>query len=232
MPKVSAIVSAYFSEAFLEGRLENLYHQSLRPEIVVIAQAGSRDAEIAAEWKRQYPDYGDFVLVTTPDIPTIYAAWNMGIERASGRYITNANTDDRWYPGALEKLANLLDKHDEYAVVYCNLDIVEQIGGDPVSRFEWKEGGFEDLLQGCFLGPMPLWRKTLHDKYGLFDASLHVAGDYEFWLRITHGGEKLMKYRKEPLGAYTKRKDSAEHREKVRTIQETARVRSKYKRML
>jgi len=230
MPKVSAIVSAYYSEPYLEGRLENLYHQSLQPETIVIAQAGSIDAQIAAEWKKQYPDYGDFILITTEDIPTIYKAWNLGIEKASGEYLTSANSDDRFYPFALEKLSKILDKRQEIAVAYCNLDIVETIGGDPVSRFDWKEGGFEDLLQGCFLGPMPLWRKSLHDKYGMFDASLHVAGDYEFWLRITQGGEKLEKYRKETLGVYLKRKNSREHREKIRTVQETSRVRSKYKK--
>lgn len=232
MPKVTAIVSAYYSVPYLEGRIENLYHQSLRPEIIVIAKAGSKDAEIAADWKRQYPSFADFVMVTTEDTPTIYAAWNMAIERASGKYLTSANTDDRWYPGALEKLANILDKHADIGIVYSNLDIVDKLDGEPIGRFDWNEGGFNELLRGCFLGPMPMWRKSLHDKYGLFDATLHVSGDYEFWLRVTHGGEKLYKYKKEALGVYLKRKDSAEHREKVRTIQETARVRSKYKALV
>jgi len=226
--KVTAIVSAYFSVPYLEGRLENLYHQSLRPEIIVIAKAGTEDARIAAEWKAQYPDYADFTMVTTEDVPTIYAAWNMAIERAGGEYLTSANSDDRFYPYALEKLALELKKNEDAAVVYAEVDIVDTIGGDPVGRYEWAEGGFAELLNGCFLGPMPLWRKSLHDKHGLFDASLHVAGDYEFWLRITQAGEKLLKYRKGPLGVYLKRGDSAEHRQKIRTLHETARVRGKY----
>jgi glycosyltransferase involved in cell wall biosynthesis len=228
MPKVTAIVSAYYSEPYLEGRLENLYHQSLRPEIIVVAQDGSADAQIAANWRAQYSDLASFQLILTPEIPTIYAAWNMAIEAAHGQFLTSANTDDRFYPDALKKMAWMLEKKDEAALVYAEVDIIDKPDGEPIGRYTWAEGGFKELLNGCFVGPMPMWRKSLHDKYGLFDASLHVAGDYEMWLRITQKGERLLKMTTEPLGVYLQRKDSAEHRQKVRTIQETSRVRSKY----
>ena len=29
----------------------------------------------------------------------------------------------------------------------------------------------------------PMWRNSLHDRFGLFDESYHSAGDYEFWVR-------------------------------------------------
>ncbi len=55
----------------------------------------------------------------------MYAAWNRGIRAATGRYITNANTDDRHAPHALERMAGVLDRRDDIALVYADLWITE-----------------------------------------------------------------------------------------------------------
>ena len=127
--KVTAIVSAYYAEQFIKGRIENLLNQSEKPEVIVLCQDGSAEHQIAKEY--------DVMLILTPDIPTLYEAWNMGIRQASGKYITTANSDDRFYPKAIEKMAKALDEHPDYAMAYTNIDVVEQIDGAPVQRFEW-----------------------------------------------------------------------------------------------
>ncbi len=219
---VNAIVSAYFAEKYLAGRLENLLEQEPNPEVIVVCQTGSKEFEIA----RAYP----VEVIETPDVPTVYAAWNIGIKNATGEYLTSANCDDRLYPGALATLIDLLDKHPNYGMAYGNCDIVKQIDGDPTGRFEFGEGGLEKLLQGCFTSPMPMWRKSIHNKIGYFDETFRSAGDYEFWLRYLASGGKLI-HTKRVIGAYLKRKDSIEHREQVRTIWETARARAKYRKV-
>lgn len=232
MVKVSAIISAYYAEDYLTGRIDNLLSQSLKPEVIVVCQDGSKEAEIA--------DGYDVKVIKTPDIPTVYEAWNIGIKEASGEYITNSNSDDRLYPDGLIKLAAALDEHKEYAIAYGNQDIVEDLDGEAKNRFEWAEGGIDELIKtGCFLGPMPMWRKSLHDKYGYFLESdtlrngeiykYCIAGDYEFWMRLAAGGEKFFHVRGKSIGRYYKHNDNREHREKNRTIWETARVRSKYR---
>jgi len=221
MSKITAIVSAYFDAQYLAGRLDNLLAQKPKPEIVVVCQTDSAEHTIAMGYK-------GVEIVTTPDIPTIYAAWNMAIKRATGDYLTNANCDDRLYPGALAALTKVLDKNPKYAVVYADADVVEAVDGPPIGAFEWAEGGIEQLLRGCFVGPMPMWRKSLHDKYGLFDGEMYSAGDYEFWLRIAKADERLYHFRGS-LGAYLKRQDSAEHRESLRSLWEQARAKARYR---
>ena len=220
MSTVTAIVSAYYSAPFLEGRIQNLLDQDPRPMIIVVCQQGSEDARILRGRK-------DVIVLYTADVPTIYSAWNLAIRAAQGDYLTNANTDDRHYPGALSILATALDQHPEAAVAYADDDIVRQIGGDPVNRHQWIEGDFDTLRQACFVGPMPMWRRHLHDRYGLFDEAMHSAGDYEFWLRVARQGERFL-HLPRAVGAYTRRSDSAERRESLRTIWETARARSRY----
>ena len=221
MTTVSAIVSAYYAEPYLTGRLQNLMAQKPQPEIIVICKADSAEHKIAQVFE-------GLKIITTPDIPTIYAAWNIGIQAATGEYITNANSDDRLYPNALAKLAEALDKNKKYSVAYSNVDVVEEIGGAPVTRHEWAEGGIEEFMLGCFIGPMPVWRKRLHDKHGYFDAEMHSAGDYEFWMRLAKAGEKFFHLR-EVCGAYLKRPDSAERRFKLRSVWEQARARGRYR---
>lgn len=230
MAKVTAIVSAYYAEKFIEGRLENLLAQSLKPEVIVICQTGSKEHETAKKF--------DVTIIDTPDIPTLYEAWNMAIERASGEYITTANCDDRFYPRAIEKLAKALDDNPSFAMAYTNIDMVEQIDGEPKRQFQWMEGGLKELVfKGCFLGPMPMWRKSLHDKHGYFLTketllngdvyNYQIVADYEYWMRLAAGGEKFY-HIKEVLGAYLSHANNLEHKHALRRHWEDARVRSKY----
>ena len=211
MAKVSAIVSAYYAEPYIEGRILNLQQQTLRPQIIVVAQEKSIEARIAEGILN-----GEDVLVDTPDVPSIYTAWNLGIEAARGEYITNANSDDRLAGYAIEFLASALDRNPTHAVAYADVDIVEALTGGVdyawrIGYFKWAEGGLDELMKHCFLGPQPMWRKSLHDKYGPFDASFQSAGDYEFWLRLAAHNETFHHLRT-ALGIYLKRPDQAEAR--------------------
>lgn len=220
---VTAIISAYFASEYLHGRLENLLLQTQVPdEIVVVCQKLSPEHAIANTFEKHVK------LVLTPDVPTIYSAWNMAIAASTGEFITNANCDDRLRTAAIEEMARMLKQHPKYAVVYGNQEIVKTIDGPVVGTFDWAEGGLPELLHACFIGPMPMWRRELHAKYGLFDESLRVVGDYEFWLRIASAGERFLHLRA-VVGRYLDRQESAEHRAPIRTTWETARVRALYR---
>ena len=228
MVKVTGLLSTYHDTELLRGRLDNLLTQDVDLEVVVIAQKDSKEIMVAANWWT-YDEYIiDIELIETDGIPTLYNAWNMGILLAEGEYLTNINTDDRLYPGALQKMVDVLDNDPSIGVVYPDVDRVDEIDGEPFATYSWAEGGFDRLIKGCFLGPMPMWRKSLHDEYGLFDPTYHSSGDYEFWLRLAKAGVKFQRI-PEPLGAYFDRQDNIENREPLRTAWETSRARSLYR---
>jgi hypothetical protein len=122
----------------------------------------------------------------------------------------------------------VLDANPDVGVVYPDVDRVDEIDGEPFGQYTWAEGDFDVLIHGCFLGPMPMWRRSLHDDYGLFDPGMHSSGDYDFWLRLAKAGVKMHRIA-EPLGAYFDRKESIEHREPIRTVWETANARGRYR---
>lgn len=197
---VSAIVSAYYAKDFIRARLDNLFSLDPRPEVIVVAQLGSVEAEIAKTY--------DVTWILTPDIPTIYAAWNMAIKAANGEYITNANCDDTVYPDSYTHMASLLESNPDIAVVYGNNLILD---GPTKMLHKRNHGDYEFLKTCCFVGPMPMWRKSLHDKYGYFNELFNVCGDYEFWLRVASHGE-FIHHTTSIIGEYRKRPESAEHR--------------------
>jgi len=222
-PLVSAIVSAYKAEDFIAHCLKDLVEQTLEPEIVVVCQEGSPEQLTAT----QFANRGFVTIVSTLDIPTVYEAWNLGIKAASGKYITNANTDDRHDPDAYKIMTTVLEANPDIDLVYHNSYItwkpnqtVEKfvkdakgtlVTGRHVNEpgiFIWGEYSKARLGHGCFIGPQPMWRADLHQKHGYFNGSLKSAGDYDFWLRIAKADN--MQHINLPLGLYQARIDGVE----------------------
>ncbi len=232
--KVSAIVSVYAAEVFMQGCLEDLTAQSLykkgEMEIVVINSCSPQNEEKIVHAFQK--NYSHIKYLRTDTRETIYQAWNRGIKIASGKYITNANADDRHRQDALELLANHLDENPNVVLVYGDQIITETENEDfshysPVGVFQWPEFDRNYLLKVCCTGSQPMWRKSVHSEYGFFDETLQIAGDYEFWLRISQ--KYCFKHVPEYLGLYLRSPQSAEYRNRKLTLHETFIVQEKYK---
>ena len=227
---VSAIVSTYNSEKFLRGCLEDLEAQTIadRLEIIVIDSASPQnERKIVEEFQQRYDN---IVYIRNEQRETIYAAWNRGIAVARSKYLTNANTDDRHRPDAFEVMARALDEHPEVVVVYADQLITERPNETWAShtatrRWNWPEFSYAELEAQCIVGPQPMWRKTLHEKHGLFDRAFVSSGDYEFWLRIGKG-ERFYRI-PEILGLYYNNPHSLEHASR-KAAAERQRIKEQY----
>lgn len=199
MTKVSAIVSTYNAERDIRGRIEDLLQQTLYAhgelEIVVV-NAGSRDGTDYI-----LRDYLGCIVYVRSLREGIYTSWNRGIAIATGTYVTNANADDRLRPDALEVMATAFDDTPDIGFVFGDAIVTSTPnarwnGPYVVSDKPPYHGtiGWSDtrdprlFLQSYVGGPNPMWRRTLHAQYGMFDDSFQLAGDYEWALRlIAHG---------------------------------------------
>ena len=230
--QVSVIVSTYNSAKFIRGCLETLVNQTLYQkgelEIVVIDSASPQNEEsIVKEFQAKYPN---IIYERTSQRETLYASWNRAIKMARGVYITNANTDDRLRPDALEFMANYLDNHPDVSLAYPDQlitntvnDTWEKTNGN--RRWNWPSFNYNELESRCIIGSQPMWRKSLHEKYGYFRPEFTSAGDYEFWLRIGKT-EKLARI-PEPLGLYYENPQGLEHSSSVGQ-QETQKILEEY----
>ena len=214
---VSAIVSLYNSEQFIRGCLEDLVSQTLyaqgRLEIIVVDSASQQNE--AALVRELQSNYNNIRYVRTEERETIYASWNRGIALSRGRYITNANSDDRHRIDAFELMSQIMESRPAVDLVYADVLITETpnetFGRHTLSgRYAWYDWDRNLLLhKGCFIGPQPMWRRSLHDLYGGFDPSYVTSGDYEFWLRISQTSDFF--HIRQPLGLYLAHPESIEH---------------------
>ncbi|MDA8140089.1 MAG: glycosyltransferase [Desulfobacteraceae bacterium] len=233
---ISAIVSTYNSERFMRGCLEDLLSQTAadRLEIVVIDSAsGQNERAIVREFQRYC---ANIKYIRTQNREPLYAAWNRGIKLAQGKYVTSANTDDRHRRNGLEQMAAVLETQPRVALVYA--DVIKTATENetfskctPAGMLCWFDWDRRRLLSdGCFMGPQPMWRRSVHDVFRYFDESLTVSSDYEFWLRIS----QIFDFQRlaSPLGLYLERADSVEHADHQKKLAEDGTVHATYLRAL
>jgi glycosyltransferase involved in cell wall biosynthesis len=216
---VSAIVSVYNSERFITGCLEDLEAQTIADRLeIIVVNSGSKENEEAIVKKYQ-ERFDNIIYLKTEKRESIYAAWNRAIQAATGTYITNANSDDRHRKDAYKIMVDVLENNPRISLAYANFIMTYNenesfnscVPVKYVSLPNPEPSESRALLRGCFVGPQPMWRKSIHDEFGLFDESLQIVGDYEFWLRIS---EKCkFKHINEFLGLYLSSPCSAEHRD-------------------
>jgi len=228
---VTAIVSTYNSERYIRGCLEDLEAQTIANKVeIVVVDSGSEQNEhaIVEEFQQRY---ANIIYIRTDDRETIYAAWNRGVTAARGKYLTNANTDDRHLPVAYERMVSELEANPDAALVYADsavtgMDSSTFEAASIDAYFRWPEFNARKLFSDCYIGPQPMWRRSLHEKYGLFDAEMKVAGDYEFWLRVAV--REPFKHIPEVLGLYLKSPDSIQHALPENTAVETELARTRH----
>ncbi len=248
--KVSAIVSTYNSEKFIEGCIRDLFDQTLYKQglmeiIVVVSGSQQSEGKILQRIISEHEEYKHLVIIKTDERETLYAAWNLAIKASFGKYITNANTDDRHRESALETLAAELDKSPEIALTYgnCWYSKIENMTWEQ----HWSLGVRMDFRPNergrCFrtptyfapalllyypFGPQPMWRKSVHDEIGLFDETYKAAGDWDFAIRLGQRYRAL--HVDEYLGLHYVGDGTISNRPDI-TGHENTRVRNKYQNL-
>jgi glycosyltransferase involved in cell wall biosynthesis/protein-L-isoaspartate O-methyltransferase len=217
-PKVTAVVSTYNSERFIDGCLEDLVNQTLykKGELeIIVVDSGSQQNErlIVQKFQQQYDN---IIYIHSEERETVYAAWNRGVLLAKGAFITNANTDDRHRHDALEVLSKALDENPDILLVYgdCYLSLSsnQTFDENPKNRiFRYPDYFAPACLLHFQFGPQPMWRKIIHEAIGYFDDSYVAIGDYEFNIRFAIHYNAL--HISEPLGVYLKHDNAISFRD-------------------
>ena len=192
---LTAIISCFNSEHLIKRCIDNLLNQTIfingDLEIIVVDGGSSqKELNLIEPYQSRHENIS---FLESQGNESLYSSWNRGIRIAKGKYITNANTDDRHHKRCLELLVNRLEQRPEsdlaYGTLYKSLKLNESFDQNdksiPCTSQEFFAGS---LLLHDFTGAQPVWRKSIHKRIGLFDESYDVVGDYEFVLRaLTHG---------------------------------------------
>jgi glycosyltransferase involved in cell wall biosynthesis len=204
-PKVSIVSSVFKGDQFIDGFLKDITQQTIfeQCELILINpnSPGNEEPTIKA-YMAKHPNIRYLKLEKDPGL---YAVWNIGIEMAKAPYICNGNIDDRSDVEALEILSKELDEHPEIDLVYT--DYFETY--IPNETFKHNraikhavapEFSKKNMIY-CLPGPRPVWRKSLHKRFGMFDETFAYSGDLEMWLRAVDKGAQFKRIAR-PLTLY------------------------------
>lgn len=185
-PLVSVIIPTYNRIEKLSNAVGSVLKQEYENyEIIVVNDAGEDVAGIIKEFNDRRIN-----LITHEDNRGLAAARNTGLAAASGKYIALLDDDDEFYPGHLSTAVKHLD--DRNRVVYTDAVRFNYIKEEDEYILQSKTVPYSidfdrnKLLVGniapvnCFV-----FEKSLLDAVGMFDESLPVLEDWEFWIRLS-----------------------------------------------
>ena len=207
-PKISVITTFYEDAGFLKEFLNNITQQTIFDdcELVIVDTGSPGDEQKIVEDHAK--TYGNIKYVRYDERMRPTEGLNLALKEASGDYITFAFLDDRKSLSCLEILLTELELDEGIDLVYGNClntkvknETFEQTNATKVFDHSVAEFTKENMIK-CLPGPMPMWRKALHEKNGFFDEDdCNYADDWEMWLRAVDTGSKFKKVHK-TVGLY------------------------------
>lgn len=184
--KVSIVTPSYNQGQFIERTLQSVANQGGAEIEHVVFDGGSNDQTVdilkrfepAVRWVSK-KDKGQTDAV------------NQGIRATDGEIIGWLNSDDVYYPGAIEKVVAYFEAHPEVDVVYGMADHID-LEDRAFESYPSAPWDFELLQQTCFIcQPALFFRRRVVERYGLLDETLNYCMDYAYWLRLGKAGVRF-----------------------------------------
>jgi glycosyltransferase involved in cell wall biosynthesis len=187
-PLVSVVTPSYNKGTFIEETILSVKNQTYPNIEHIVVDGGSTDG--TADILRKYSD--SIVWISEPDKGQSDAI-NKGWRMAKGEILAYLNADDTYMPWAVEVAVNYLAEHPGAGMVHGNCNIINEYG-EVVGPYVQPRFDFVELLCGwCMIAqPAAFLRRQVIDDVGYLDVNLHMAMDYDLWIRI--GSEFEIRY--------------------------------------
>lgn len=180
-PLVTIITATYHSAATVKDTLTSVALQDYPRIEHIIVDGLSKDTTL--DVVSRYPHV---TKVISEKDSGIYDAMNKGIRSSAGDIVGILNSDDFYVSSTV--ISEVVEKMlmDETDALYADLVYVHHQHTSHVIR-HWKAGVFErnSFLKG-WMPPHPTFfvRRSVYDRFGLFNTALISAADYELMLRF------------------------------------------------
>lgn len=117
-PLVSVIVPSYNHASFLTRRLDSILNQTFRDfELIVLDDCSPDNSrDILRDYANRFPMQ---LVLNEKNSGSPFAQWRRGALLARGRYLWIAESDDVADPKLLETLVNVMIKHPQVGLAYC-----------------------------------------------------------------------------------------------------------------
>lgn len=116
-------------------------------------------------------------------------AINKGFRRAAGDWVMWLNADDYLMPGALALVARFAARYTDAEVIYGDCDFVDESRQLIRRKPEFDFDANMLLFYGCYIpSTATFFHRRIHEAGLELDDTLKVCMDFEWFLRLQHGG--------------------------------------------
>jgi len=181
-PLISIIIAVFNGEKTLNCTIESLISQSYKHIQLIIVDGASTDRTVDII-RNNMSSIDHFI--SEPD-SGIYDAWNKGLKKARGEWVAFLGAGDIYLSSALENYVKFICDNNFYDVdlISSQVELIEN--GLPIKvigkRWDWSI--FRRYMNIAHVGA--LHNINLFKKYGNFNSTYKICGDYEFLLRANN----------------------------------------------
>jgi len=192
--KISVVMPNYNGERFLEEAVGSVISQrkdGVDLEFIVV-DGGSTDRSMEI-----IRSHGGEISVIVSEKDTGPAnAINKGLRRATGDILCWLNADDKYYPGALKRVVDVMGSNPGKALCFGHCPIINEAGDEirkGITRFKEfffpLSSRFTIQSINYISQPAMFFRRTAFEKAGSLREDWMAAWDYDLILRLwRHGG--------------------------------------------
>lgn len=179
MPLVSIITPSFNQARFISATIESVLGQSYSNIEYIVIDGNSTDGTVdilkrcdsRVRWISE-PDAGQTDAI------------NKGMALAKGDILAYLNSDDVLEPTAIAEMVAYFAENPAIDMVYGKALYIDQDGAE-IGYYNTQPYTNDALVYDCVIcQPAAFWRRRIANIVGPFDASLHYAMDYDYWLRM------------------------------------------------
>lgn len=199
-PVISVILPVYNGSRFLKEAIDSILNQTFSNFELIIINDGSTDETQAIISSYNDSRIRSFDKKNSGLIDTLL----FGIKKCNADWIARMDADDICFPNRFEIQLQYIS--EEVAVIGSQALLIDENGIEyGRTKFENNHLGIMNKIENLFsniIHPSVLINKRLLEKVGGYDPKMHVAEDFDLWLRISKIGklinvnETLIKLRK------------------------------------
>ena len=180
MPLVSIVTPSYNQGPYVRETIASVLSQDYPNIEYWLIDGGSTDETLAIV--REYEADPRFHWLSEPDRGQADAV-NKGWSRCRGDIFGWLNSDDTYLPGAIGTQVQALIDHPHIGVVYGDVVYIDEQGTQG-AFYRTRNFDRRRFLHVSAMGqPSVFVRRSLVERYGPLDTTLHYALDFELFLR-------------------------------------------------
>jgi GT2 family glycosyltransferase len=182
-PKISIITPVYKTKlTFLKGAVESVLGQLYDKWELILVDDFSNDPEIT-NYLKDLSNLNGVKVISNSTNLGIAAATNIGIDRASGEFITFLDHDDLLDISALLKIVSYINSDPSTDLVYTDEDKVTE-DGVHFAHFYKPDWNYNMLLSQMYTCHLSVYRGSILKKIGGIREGYDGSQDYDLVLRF------------------------------------------------